>query len=88
MRTHPWCHAVVLCLRSYSDCIALWDVRTACEERQVLAELDGKVSVGNFGDFTKGEKPLVAGDIDGHVYIYDFVDKRTGMDLNMLYQDI
>ena len=44
--------------------------------------------MGNFGDFTKGEKPLVAGDIDGHVYIYDFVDKRTGMDLNMLYQDI
>lgn len=63
------------------DCIALWDVRTACEERQVLAELDGKVGVGSFGDFAKGEKPLVAGDTDGHIYIYDFVNNQGGMDV-------
>jgi hypothetical protein len=57
-----------------ADCIALWDVRTACEEREVLAELNGQVGVGSLGNYAQGEKPLVAGDIDGHVYVYDFVD--------------
>lgn len=62
-----------------SDCIALWDVKTACNTRTVLAELDGQVGVGSFGDFSNGEKPLVAADIDGHVYIYDFVSKQNDM---------
>ncbi|KAF8587352.1 hypothetical protein K439DRAFT_1338431, partial [Ramaria rubella] len=54
-------------------CVALWDIKTACSDRQVLAELGGHVGVGHFGDMSKGEKPFVAGDIDGHIYVYDFV---------------
>ena len=80
MRRLAFVGSVVL-MMVFSDCIALWDVRTACEERQILAELDGKVGVGDFGDFARGEKPLVAGDVDGHVYIYDFVNEQTGMDI-------
>ncbi|KAF8527863.1 hypothetical protein BU17DRAFT_81108 [Hysterangium stoloniferum] len=53
-------------------CVALWDINTACKERRVVAELQGQVGVGHFGDLSRGEKPLVAGDTDGHVYIYDF----------------
>lgn len=59
-----------------TDCIALWDVKTACTERQVVAELDGQVGVANFGDPSQGEKPLVAADADGHVHIYDFVERH------------
>jgi hypothetical protein len=51
-------------------------VKTACESRTVIAELNGQVGGGDFGDFSKGEKPLVASDIDGHVYIYEFVSKQ------------
>jgi len=49
--------------------ILSWDMRKA--EPEVLAELDVNVGCFSLGNIHNGEMPLIAGDCDGLVYIYD-----------------
>ncbi|KAI9461035.1 WD40-repeat-containing domain protein [Lactarius psammicola] len=56
-------------------CVRFWDIRRSAEDVQngeVLARPN--VDVGHFsvGDPRNGEKPLVVGDNDGRVYVYDY----------------
>jgi hypothetical protein len=60
--------------------VRFWDTRRSGEDMEngeVLARPD--VDVGHFsvGDPRKGEKPLVVGDNDGRVYVYDYTSAST-----------
>jgi len=71
-----WCGRGFGIITGGSDgCVRFWDTRRSGEDMEngeVLARPN--VDVGHFsvGDPCSGEKPLVVGDNDGRVYIYDY----------------
>lgn len=76
-----WCGRGFGVITGGSDgCVRFWDTRRSGEDMEngeVLARPD--VDVGHFsvGDPRKGEKPLVVGDNDGRVYVYDYTSAST-----------
>jgi len=71
-----WCGRGFGIITGGSDgCVRFWDTRRSGEDMgngEVLARPN--VDVGHFsvGDPRSGEKPLVVGDNDGRVYVYDY----------------